>query len=177
MVHVRSQRSPTAGRSSLFPPRHPRLSSPNQRQPSPRVAKAPLRFQRLAHSSAGTEIPTSLFSFASPFFATRAKTNQRVFSHFRTVSALFCTRAKINSFVLMRVRTLWKSHRGGGGGRLLQFSRVWALLGAREETGVGCTCSPRKQRMGCTCSPRKQRMGCTCSPRKQRMGCTCSQLQ
>lgn len=126
MTHVRSQRSPSATRSSLFPYPHHRRSSPN-RQQSSKVPNAAVpareceRSQRLARSFVGAKAPTPLFSFASPLFEKRAKYNPCIFNHSRALHSLLCKSSSINPIVFIRPRTLWKNHPGGGGGHLLQF--------------------------------------------------------
>jgi hypothetical protein len=161
MIHVRSQRSPTVRSSGLPPPRHLRRSTPPPpdlraqlpqfQLPAGASAKAG---QQLAHSFADTKLPTIPFSVASALFAARAKTNPCVSISFRTLLALFCTRAKTNSPVFKRPRTLWKNHRGGGGGHFLQ---LWALLGAHAETSLGSPWSPRKNGCGLYLQPAQSR--------------------
>src|ERR1022692_4290786 len=106
MLHVRRQRSSTARRSGLPPPRHICRPRPNQGQYSPKLAKPPLYFQQFAHSFAGTGLATYIFSITSALFAAREKYNPCVSISFRTIPAVLRTREKTNSLVFMHPRTI-----------------------------------------------------------------------
>ncbi len=97
------------------------------------------------HFSAGTKIPTSLFSFASALFAARAKANPCISNHSRTLRALLCKSSSINSFVFMRPRTLWKNHPGGGTPSTTQLQPLRAIL---APSTVGCERRNHNDRAG-----------------------------
>ncbi len=87
----------------------------------------PSHFQSLPHSLQQEQKLTPAFPSASGLFLRYSPQERKLTPLFKNTPALF-------------------GETTGEGGRYFhQLFRVWALLGARAETSLGCTCSPRNK--------------------------------
>ena len=117
----------------------------------------PSHFQSLPHSLQQEQKLTPAFPSASGLFSRSSAQERKLTPLFSNVPALFGKTTGEGVGVIFSSCGLYLEP---------TQKPVWVLLGAREKTGVGCTCSPRRAEtsLGSTWSPRRNECGLYLQP-------------